>query len=361
MAQRLVSILLAAAFPVFAPSAAHPALPPPPVDQAASPAADHESVAVLDLLTGTFISAPLDDAARTLTWRCAPVHIDGLPAAAYFELAPAGRPADPLRQGIIQVYRRQGELRLRVFDFAGEPGLRGALVGLWAAPEVFPNLPLSSLVPTHDLVLVHDGEAFHARTPFPYPAIRDGATEMTAEVTLAPGRIAIAERGYDASGRQIWGSAPGEAVVFTPDDHDSVVTRHPSGLVVIDLVPPDPDLPALAEGGNITVHYTGWLTTGYEFENSRIDGRPPLRTRVPGTGVRGIDEGLLGMAPGTRRRLVIPPELAFGERGSIRGRIPPGATLIYDLEALEVQNESQPLPSSQRPPLRPPPRPPAAD
>lgn len=345
----VTAALLSLLFLGGAPAVAHPPAAPSTQTPAAD-VADAEIDQVLSLLRGAFISAP--GSAEPLAWHSAPVHIAGLDNALYFEIAPADRLASPVRQGVLHVFRRRGELRLRVFDFAGEPTFPGAVVGLWAAPDLFPPVSAAMLDPNLDLVLTPTPDGYRGRTEHPAPTVKAGAVEMTSELDLAPGVIQSADRGFDASGRQVWGPAPGESVVFRSAPQRAVVTRRPSGLVTIDLVLPDSENPALVEGGTITVHYSGWRTDGVRFETSREEGRQPLMTRVPGTGLKGVDEALLGMAAGMHRRAIIPPELGFGEKGSLRGRIPPGATLLYEFEAIDVRNPvpGQPPPRLPSPP-----------
>jgi FKBP-type peptidyl-prolyl cis-trans isomerase FkpA len=94
-------------------------------------------------------------------------------------------------------------------------------------------------------------------------------------------------------------------------------------------------------GLDLTVEYTGWLYDGSQtdqkgpqFETSR--GREPLAfTLGAGQVIRGWDQGLIGMRVGGLRRLVIPPSLAYG--GVRNGPIPPNATLIFEVELLDVE------------------------
>jgi FKBP-type peptidyl-prolyl cis-trans isomerase FkpA len=96
-------------------------------------------------------------------------------------------------------------------------------------------------------------------------------------------------------------------------------------------------------GQTAVVHYTGWLfapeaadNRGTKFDSSR-DRNEPFRFRVgEGDVIKGWDQGVAGMAVGGQRRLVIPPALGYGQRG-VGGVIPPGATLLFDIELLGIE------------------------
>ena len=106
----------------------------------------------------------------------------------------------------------------------------------------------------------------------------------------------------------------------------------PSGLRITDLVVGD-GAEAIA-GQTVSVNYRGTLANGTEFDSSY--GRGPFSFPLGGGRViQGWDEGVAGMKVGGKRKLVIPPDLAYGERGA-GGVIPPNATLTFEVELLRI-------------------------
>jgi FKBP-type peptidyl-prolyl cis-trans isomerase len=96
-------------------------------------------------------------------------------------------------------------------------------------------------------------------------------------------------------------------------------------------------------GKTVSVHYTGWLYDakaadkhGKKFDSSRDHGESFSFRLGAGQVIRGWDQGVAGMKVGGKRTLVIPSELGYGSRGA-GGAIPPNATLLFDVELLEVK------------------------
>lgn len=88
-------------------------------------------------------------------------------------------------------------------------------------------------------------------------------------------------------------------------------------------------------GKQVTVHYTGWLIDGTEFDSSLNSGQPFTFALGAGMVIPGWDQGVAGMKVGGTRVLTIPPALGYGESGT--GPIPPNATLVFQVELVGVQ------------------------
>ena len=140
------------------------------------------------------------------------------------------------------------------------------------------------------------------------------STAVSAPVTTAPAAPAApAEPSY-----------PGDAV-------DGAGTVTASGLKYYDMVVGDGPQPS-GPATRVTVHYTGWLTDGTKFDSS-VDRDRPSTFGLNGV-IAGWTEGVGSMRVGGKRKLVIPPDLAYGSGG--RPSIPPNSTLIFDIELLEI-------------------------
>ncbi len=113
---------------------------------------------------------------------------------------------------------------------------------------------------------------------------------------------------------------------------DTVLT--PSGLKYIEIKKGTGAMPKA--GQTISAHYTGWLTDGKKFDSSRDRRKPYFFPLGRGTVIKGWEEAFATMNVGGVRKLIIPPDLAYGDRG-FPGAIPPKATLIYEIELVDVK------------------------
>ncbi len=94
--------------------------------------------------------------------------------------------------------------------------------------------------------------------------------------------------------------------------------------------------PEVKSGDTIVIHYTGTLENGQKFDSS-LDRGQPFETQIGvGQVIKGWDQGVIGMKVGGRRKLIIPSDLAYGQQG-IPGAIPANATLIFEVELLEIK------------------------
>ena len=129
----------------------------------------------------------------------------------------------------------------------------------------------------------------------------------------------------------VWSAASNKSVGNLPDLSNMTTTA--SGLQYKDTLVGDGA--EVTPGKTVSVHYTGWLQNGVKFDSSLDRGQPFSLNVGLGQVIAGWDEGLVGMKEGGKRLLVIPPELGYGAAGS-PPVIPPNATLIFEVEVLEV-------------------------
>lgn len=116
-----------------------------------------------------------------------------------------------------------------------------------------------------------------------------------------------------------------------PAADEDVVEQYPDELQIEDLVKGTGETARV--GNTLTVHYRGTYISGETFDSSLT--REPLRFRLGARRViKGWDQGLLGMQVGGKRRLIDPPRLGYGDRGT--GGIPPGSFLIFEIELLQL-------------------------
>lgn len=122
-------------------------------------------------------------------------------------------------------------------------------------------------------------------------------------------------------------------IIFNGCSKEQTVTT-PSGLQYVDEIVgtgPSPE-----KGQQVTVHYTGFLEDGKKFASSRDQNQPLIFTIGIQQVIKGWDEGIMSMKVGGKRKLIIPPDLGYGQRGAPPA-IPPGATLVFEVELLSVK------------------------
>lgn len=142
------------------------------------------------------------------------------------------------------------------------------------------------------------------------------------------------ELGYGAKGAGNGIIPPDAALIFELELVDLVTPTSVTELKIEDLV-----IGTGAEvkkGDSVSVHYTGWLEDGTQFASSHDSGEPLAFVLGQGDVIVGWDQGILGMKVGGKRRLTIPPDMAYGESGG-GDIIPPNAALIFELELLEIK------------------------
>jgi len=178
---------------------------------------------------------------------------------------------------------------------------------------------------------------------------------------LLPGLavVVLVACGYPAPGAS---SGPVAGVATTTPTPTGVVdnfnegggrkpVKFPDGLQFIDLLPGTGE--TVRKGATVQAQYTGWLANGTEFDSSRPRGTPLcviLDANAQGSGdctsvIPGWTEGVPGMKVGGRRKLIIPPALAYGSQGA-SPQIPPNATLTFTIEVVAITAEPAPTPSS---------------
>ncbi|MFN8556965.1 MAG: FKBP-type peptidyl-prolyl cis-trans isomerase [Dehalococcoidia bacterium] len=172
---------------------------------------------------------------------------------------------------------------------------------------------------------------------------RNGDALSLVTLTVVEGGSGVVDRGVFDTAARIAAARLGDLEVDTSAAPPATLPRatpridSPSGLVYFDIVVGDG--PALETGQEAVVHYRAWLAVGDDewrpFDSTYDRGEPFIFGIGAALVIAGWDEGLPGMRVGGLRRLIIPPDLAWGESGA-PGLVPPSATLMYEVELVEI-------------------------
>ena len=152
---------------------------------------------------------------------------------------------------------------------------------------------------------------------------------VNEDVVLLPAERATIRHGLHST--TCYGARQGELQAI--DEH---AIQTATGLEYVDLVEGTGARPK--PGETVSVHYTGWLKSGQKFDSSADRGQPFAFPIGKGRVIKGWDEGVATMKVGGKRKLIIPAHLGYGDRGA-GNVIPPGATLIFEVELLGVQSD----------------------
>ncbi len=166
------------------------------------------------------------------------------------------------------------------------------------------------------------------------PRVALVAAVVAAPVVIALALILFVIEGDDGTPPLISATPVPASVDSGPPPVTGEPTLTETGLGIIDIETGTGETPA--PGQTLAVHYTGWLSDGTKFDSSLDTGTPFELAFGAGQVIAGWDEGLATMKVGGKRRLIIPPELAYGEQGS-PPTIPPNSELTFDIELLEIK------------------------
>ncbi len=339
----------------FAQDGPQPAPPAAPVELSYTPAwSDPEFGRIADMLSGSWrttsgVAVADGGGSVEIVMTVTPVRLSQIPDALYAEIARADALHRPYRRAIFQLYRHSGNVRLRTLEFRNpEHETVGMMTGIWLTPGLFPDVPRDSLIATLDLALSRDGDGYKGKTPYPYPTAAGGAVEMTSELTITRNRLTTADRGYDTDGKVVWGAAGDANYSYERFDHPFRLQDRDDGVKVI-IMRSGSEGVALDDNDQVSFHYSGWLTDGTMFDSSLRPGGRPLTYQAPGRLIPGWRTATYGMRLGDVRKFILPPDQAYGASGAGNGRIPPNATLVFEVECMFIRRpDDLPAPAGEQ-------------
>ncbi len=262
-----------------------------------------------------------------------PVYVAGMPDVLYVEMARADALHRPYRHLIWRLVNIRNQWNIQTMEFRRAKGELPSAVGFAAAPAAFPFINADDLVATMTIPLTAKDGGLSGKTPVPFATKINGAVEMTSEVAWAAGKLSVADRGYDASGKQVWGPADGEMYIFEKGDVGVKTNTLPGGVVTVTYPGALTGEPA-KNGEMVTVNYAGYLENGIVFDSSYERNIP--FTYAHGTKlIDGWTQAMTDTQAGMKRRLFVPSALAYGDRA--RGKIPAASNLIFDMDVIKIE------------------------
>lgn len=258
---------------------------------------------------------------------------DATPAL-YVEMVTTGEENKPLRQQLWVPHRRDDQLRIRVCELP--LGMRDMVVGMWAAPELFPRAGLNQYSPLGDLHVDLDGEHYTASAPVPMPIAHEGAIEYQLQF----------ERTADGFHWEDTGAAINGDEIFRVDAEMKrrpalpVADRREDGTVVIDLRR-GLEGPIAEEKDSIALHYSEWSLDGFLLDTSAVQGRAAAYFTIPDTHKYpdAMNTGVIGMRSGGLRRVYTPSAnqgLINGRLNPLRARVP----LLFEIECISIKDNT---------------------
>ncbi len=296
------------------------------------------------LMTGSWRAAGVKagDGTVDIVLSLAPVAIKDVPDAMYAEVARAEALEAPYRQTILQFTKVDGKTHIITYEFNTPNNEIQSLRTIWAAPDAFPaEVTREKLSPTTDAVVSGTGPVFTATSSQPYAGTTGGATTITSDMEISPAALKIADRGLAADGSVVWGPAKGEWMTFERASTGVSTSRLGDGLIVINY-PSNIRSDRVAKNNDLVVaHYIGSIGDGTAFDTSFERGSP-FRYNFDGPMLDGWKRAMGDVRVGMKRKLIIPGAMGWKDKGYPRKGIGPNATLFFQIEILDIQEQVRP-------------------
>lgn len=328
--------------------AAPPAQPSIFADASAGQLGDPDVARLTSMLEGSWrttdpMAGEAGEGGAKLWAHMVPFETELLGRAMYVEVHRDGTPWEPVEQAIYRVYRYGDTLRLRTYEFR-EAGRADVLANLWLAPEAMPvdTIRPDELIATMDVEFERATNGYAGETPHAYPTREHGSIERTASLRVRPDRLVSQETYYGLDGSVI--EAAGGELAWERAQFPATVETDEDGLVIITLEEGKTDDPPTDEGDIVFVNLAGWRTDGLMFESTWERGLVE-RGMYPMRVIEGLKRGFEPLYEGLRRKLIVPPELAYGDV-AVRG-IPIGSTLVFHVHVVRVE-QSDPISQEER-------------